>query len=252
MPAPAPSLENVTLQSNWDGLNEHLLASFFVVKKTDKGQWVRDDKSKFVVRAPVTDMSCDIGLTWNSPFEQTTPDGKFPTLSALLQSGSINTGDGSVGKTFGSIVGQFTGRTGITKMNSTQVFNGMPPVKIQATVLFRAWRDAAEEVEKPFDKLMEWALPVNLSQDGPILGALNGKAPKTPVEAAMPSEAPIQIAMVYKNRTYSPLVIENISPPLNSNVDEKGRYIELLVPMTLCTLTAIDRADWAGMQTMKL
>ena len=64
---------------------------------------------------------------------------------------------------------QFEGRTGITKLNSTQVFNGMPPVKIQVTALFRAWRDSMKEVEAPFNKLMEWALPIELSKDGSVL-----------------------------------------------------------------------------------
>ena len=44
---------------------------------------------------------------------------------------------------------------------------------------------------------------------------------------------------------YSPLVIESIGQPIDSAIDSDGRYVELLVPMTLCTLTAIDRDDWA-------
>ena len=53
--------------------------------------------------------------------------------------------------------------------------------------------------------------------------------------------------MTYKGRTYAPLVIESIGQPISSPVDSNGRYVELLVPMTLCSLTALDRADWKRM-----
>ena len=59
-----------------------------------------------------------------------------------------------------------------------------------------------------------------------------------------PSKAPAEIAMTYKGKTYAPLVIESIGQPINSPVDCSGRFVELLVPMTLCTLTALDREDW--------
>lgn len=42
----------------------------------------------------------------------------------------------------------------------------------------------------------------------------------------------------------TPLVIESIGQPISSPVDSSGKYVELLVPMTLCTLTAPDREDW--------
>ena len=56
---------------------------------------------------------------------------------------------GAVQQKSNDLLKQFEGRTGITKLNSTQVFTGMPPVKIQVTALLRAWRDSASEVEAP-------------------------------------------------------------------------------------------------------
>ncbi|MBJ7575674.1 hypothetical protein [Luteimonas sp. MC1828] len=50
--------------------------------------------------------------------------------------------------------------------------------------------------------------------------------------------------MTYKGKTYAPLVIESIGQPIGSPVASTGRFVELLVPMTLCTLTALDRDDW--------
>jgi len=58
--------------------------------------------------------------------------------------------------------------------------------------------------------------------------------------------------MKYKGRTYSPLVIESIGMPMNSPVDSNGRYVEMIVPMTLCTLTAMDRKDWQWSKSVSL
>jgi hypothetical protein len=72
------------------------------------------------------------------------------------------------------------------------------------------------------------------------------------VEALFPSAAPVRIAMTYKGRTYSPMVIESIGKPLDAPVDRNGRHVELVIPMTLCSLTALDRELWDGFKTMAL
>lgn len=252
----APSLNANTLSSLWDGLSPHLIASFYEVVKTGDDAWARTPKSDpITVMAPLTEANMEIALNWQSPFEQAGPESKAPALMAMLQSGALQpiidavmgkAKEGAAQKKSNEFLSQFEGRTGITKLNSTQVFNGMPPIKIQVTALFRAWRSAATEVEAPFNKLMEWALPIELSKDGSVLAraAETAKGDMGYVEALMPSKSPTRIAMKYKGRTYSPLVIESIGMPLSSPVDANGRYVELAVPMTLCTLTAIDRKDW--------
>ncbi|WP_430233198.1 hypothetical protein [Nitrosomonas communis] len=58
--------------------------------------------------------------------------------------------------------------------------------------------------------------------------------------------APPNVAMRYKECIYSTLVSESISDPISSPVDASGRYVEKLVPMSLATLTAIDRNDCDG------
>lgn len=94
---------------------------------------------------------------------------------------------------------------------------------------------------------MEWALPIELSKDGSVLAraAETAKGDMGYVEGSVPSKSPTRIAMKYKGRIYSPLVIESIGQPMTSPVDKNGRYVELAIPMTLCTLTALDRNDWA-------
>ncbi len=254
-----PSLEGNSLSSLWDGLSPHLIASFYEIKKSDDGVWSRAKADPVTVLAPLSEASMEISLSWQSPFEHAGPESRAPTLLAMLQSGAllpiidaISSGKGDAGmaaeaqQKSNDFIRQFEGRTGITKLNSTQVFNGMPPVKFQVTALFRAWSDPFAEVEAPFNKLMEWALPVKLSPDGSVL-ARSARAVKGNtgfIDALVPSIAPTTIAMKYKNRIYSPLVIEAINDPISSPVDKNGRYVEKAVTMTLATLTAIDRDDW--------
>lgn len=249
-----PSSSSTVLSSDWGGspgnpsLSRHLIASFYQVTKDSQGAW--QPASGPTVKAPLTEASMEIALNWKSPFEDTGADSGMPTVAAMLQSGAIQpflnmtgAGDGKAA----SMAKAFEGRTGITKMNSTQVFSGMPPVKIQVTALFRAWLDTEKEVEGPTSQLMAWALPQELAADGAILSFIKAIKDQSSVTAAlMPSIAPVMVAMEYKGRTYSPLVIESIGYPLNSPVDAFGRYTELLIPMTLCTLTAFDRKDWVN------
>lgn len=237
------------LTSDWgsgtDGLNKHLIASFVELKR-EGNAWKRN--GDVIVQAPFTEASMEVALSWNSPFENSGADKGIPTISAMLQSGEFApllnaAGLGESG--FAKSINEFQGRTGITKLNSTQVFSGMPPVKIQVTALFRAWSNPYNEVERPFNHLMAWALPVKLETDGAILSTL-GAAKDRDIHKLLPSLAPVCIAMTYKGKTYSPLVIESIGHPMSSPIDKNGNYTELLVPMTLCTLTAIDRNDWGN------
>lgn len=246
----APGLDKKNLSSKWDGLSPHLIASFYEVKKSDDGRSWTPVSDGVTVKAPLTESNMDVALSWQSPFENSGADNGIPAIAAMLQSGALQPylkmagiGDGKVG----AFVKSFEGRTGITKLNSTQVFTGMPPVKIQVTALFRAWEKPDEEVEEPFSQLMAWALPKYLAPEGAILSLANAvRDGVSSVEASFPSQVPTIIAMKYKGRIFSPLVIESIGVPMNSPIDSSGRYTELSIPMTLCTLTAFDRNDWAS------
>ncbi len=254
------------LGSKWDGLSPHLLASFFMVENKD-GAWSRSQSDLATVVAPLTEASLEMALNWQSPFEAAGPETKAPALMAMLSSGALqpvveaaaggsnNAADASAAqKKSADFLGQFEGRTGITRLNSTQVFAGMPPIKIQVNALFRAWDDPAREVETPVEKLIQWALPIELSKDGSLLAraAKTARGEMSFVEALFPSAAPVRIAMTYKGRTYSPMVIESIGKPLDAPVDRNGRHVELVIPMTLCSLTALDRELWSGFKTMAL
>jgi len=240
------------LSSLWDGMSPHLIASFWPVERAASGSrsWKKIEKAP-VVKAPLTDANVEMLLGWMSPFENAGSDKGLPTISAMLQSGALQPWASGV-KGGADTLGKFEGRSGMTKLNSTQVFAGMPPLKINVVALFRAWRDAQSEVMAPVHQLIKWALPQDLAPDGPILSLL--KAAKSVAEgkpldegaanAVLPSVAPTKIAMQYKGTLYSPMVIESLGYPINSPVDASGRFVQLAIPMTLCSLAAIDRADW--------
>lgn len=259
----APNPATSDSSSLWGELSPYLLGTFSAMKRISGGKFEPGGGGGVV--AAITEAQLDISLNWQSPFESAGPESRAPMLMALLQSGQIQPLVDSVGAASNamlpksldvSAVGaalskrldEFAGRTGITKLNSTQIFNGMPPVKIQLTALFRAWRNAADEVEKPFKQLMQWALPEELAASGTLVGnladAMAGK--KDYVEALMPSKSPTVISFKYKNRTFAPMVIESIGMPLGSPIDKNSNFVELLVPITICSLTAIDQKDWAA------
>ncbi|MFI3187760.1 MAG: hypothetical protein QX198_17430 [Methylococcaceae bacterium] len=246
-------MAETVLSSLWDGLSPHLIASFYEVDRDGKRT-----NTELTVKAPLSESNLEVTLNWQSPFEQAGAESKAPTLFAMLQSGTIQPvidllqGKPTPQQT-NTFLKQFEGRAGITKLNSVQVFSGMPPVKFQVTAVFRAWKNPTTEVENPFDQLMAWALPVSLARDSTLLTGLieAAKGSKDWIDGVLPSTAPTLIALNYKGRTYSPLVIEAISQPLNSPIDADGRFVELSVPMTLATLTALDRQDWLNFKGKK-
>lgn len=243
--------------SLWDGLNQHLLGQIYKLKKNGE-LWEQDSSAPMVVGA-LQEASMEVALNWQSPFESSGTESQAPALAAMLQSGALQPlitalgGDSTDGAAAGvrdkanAYLSNFEGRTGITKLNSTQVFNGMQPLKITCTLLLRAWRDPMAEVEKPMAQLMEWLLPQQLSKDGSVIargintakGAEGGM-----VEMLMPSLAPVPVALRYKNRLYRDMVIESATLPLDSPIDAKGNFVQIAMPLTFCSRTAIDHRDW--------
>jgi len=245
------SMGGTGLSSFWDGLSSHLIASFYPVERVGQSrnwQMVPDAQS---VRAPLQECNLDVSLGWQSPFENV-GQSAMPSLKAMLSSGAMQAWTGDPGGAASKFVGKFEGRTGITKLNSTQVFAGMTPLKFSVVALFRAWSDPAREVLAPINQLTQWALPGALADDGPLMALLEGikqTAQGKPLDegaarALLPSLAPSKIAMRYKGFTYAPMVIESISLPLASPVDADGNCVDMAVPMTICSLAAIDQKDW--------
>ena len=258
------------LGSLWDGLSDNLIASFYEVERDKQAEdaanrnggmrpqiWKKKADSETVL-APLTDIELSADLKWESPFDSANPENKAPTALAALQSGLLmdfaqaTLPNGGIKDSVQSGLSDFQGRTGVTKLNSTQVFLGLNPLKISCTAHFRAWREAFEEVEKPLNQLMSWALPEELSRDGSIVARLADDKNRSAAEFLLPSKAPSVLSLTYKGRTYSPLVIESIGMPLSSPINSKGHFVQMSVQMTLTTLNAIDRNDWANYQVTSL
>lgn len=252
--------------SDWQGLSPHLVAKFYPVISKVNGDGSRiytQDFTQGVVMAPILDgAEMEYSLDWQSPFEQMGTEAKAPALTAMLQSGVLSQAySGFMGKfdgeqaqepKDGASVAQaletMVGRTGITKLNSTQTFSGMQPVKCTMKLLFRAYSNAQAEVNAPIQKLLEWAVPKELSQDSSlVIIAKNAAAGSTNaadyVSALLPSFSPTMIAMEYKGRKYCPMVIESIADPITSPTTSSGHYATAEVSMTIASLTAWDRND---------
>lgn len=234
--------------NSWTGLSPHHYANIYEVDH--KGAVVAGTA---VIQAVFSgDVSLEGTFSWQSPFDGAGAESKAPALMSMLQSGAfqplIDSLGGKAKDALQDTVNEARGRTGITKLNSTQVFSGMPPLKIQGSLLFRAWENPVLEVEQPLDTLMKWSLPHFLAPEGTLLSNaidyVKGNSDKSLIEAIMPSEAPPLVGLTYKGRTYAPLVIESINLPLGSPIDANGNFINMLVPITFATLTAMDGNDW--------
>ncbi|CAG9163856.1 hypothetical protein [Cupriavidus pinatubonensis] len=256
--------ESRILSSLWTGLNPALLARFYPLKRLPSGNgWeqsrdVREVSSaeKFTVddgyevHCPITDGNSEMTLNWQSPFENTGPDSKAPALSGMLQSGSLNANlqamVGAGGGEQSDVLAELqraAGRTGITKLNSTQIFSGMPPVKLSMTLHFRALINPVAEVQAPIAQLKEWALPQFLADDGVIATAVKNSGKGGLSQTIFPSMAPQIVGLRYGDLTYEPLVIESVSEPITNPRSSDGVAVSCAVQVTLATLTALDRRD---------
>lgn len=252
-----------TLSSDWTGLSDHLLAKIYPVDH--KGVLISN--ALYEVQAPITEGSLEATYNWQSPFEGSGADSKAPTITAMVQSGAIEPILNTLREKVGDVnidskgvdsrtltpdnlalnnqINDFIGKTGMTKLNSTQVFSGMPPVKINMTLLFRAFSNPQVEVMNPITQLFSWSLPQQLAKDGLFKNLLDavGKNADAYLDALLPSKAPQMVAVTYKGETYSPMVIESLSKDFTAPVDKDGKYTRMSLPITLSTLTALDQND---------
>lgn len=251
----------VDIGSQWGGMSPHLLARIHQVKKVkaENGDtsWSHNkDCDPAVIVCPFVESSIEIQLGWHSPFENAGAESRAPALMAMLSSGALQPvidaaigNKGTSASTSSGIAGtlkEFEGRSGITKTNSTQVFSGMPPIKLSGTALFRAWTSTETEVKKPIDKLISWALPAKLAENSTLLAEAirAARGEKSWVQALMPSLAPIFVSITVAGQVHCPMVIEIVSMKLDKPIDQFGRFIEQELQITFCSLSAIDRGDW--------
>lgn len=245
--------------SDWGNLSKHLIARIYACD----ADGIALPSEPLGVSGAATDVNFEASLNWQSPFESTGPEAKAPALMAMLQSGALvpvinaiqavnpiknDTVNGVLNDAANKakqIAKDLEGRTGITKLNSRQVFSGMPPIKVTLTMHFRALFDAQTEVVEPYQRLLEFSMPQGLAADGVLTEviAATGSENSSLLKAMFPSIAPLMVGFVYGNNRYPAMVVETISNPLDGPMGSDGKPIYRAVQLTLATLTALDRAD---------
>ena len=202
-----------------------------------------EDSNQVVALATSSEMSLE--AQYSTPFEQSNPEHKLPTLMGMLQSGDwVTTLDSAMTNMFGiqlsgdkkESLNALQGRSNLTKTNSTQVFVSSQPVTIPVTLCFSAWEDAKTEVEDQVKLLQQWTLPKELAE-GSIVAEFAKDASLT---SLFPSTVPPYVAVYYGAKCYSPLLIQSVSAPLVAPMDSSGNRMHLEVQITLVSRTAWD------------
>jgi hypothetical protein len=233
------------LSSDWTGLSRNLIATFYPVRQVEGSEiaWERVPNS-IEVRAPITDGTIEQTANWTSPFENQQADAKVSTFSAMLQSGGFDAAlkalaaavpDGAARKAVESLQSSLDGLRGksaVTKLNSVQIFTGMPPMKISVTAHFRATSNAKTEVQSPLAQLMEWTLPKKLSESGVVTKVLQG-GPDGIAKTLYSSEAPQIIAMQFADTLFMPIVIESMGHPLTGPRGSDGLMISAQTTLSI-------------------
>lgn len=245
--------------AQWGQLSPHLIARIYPCNPDGTEKF--SDGVSLGIKGPITEAAFDATLNWQSPFEQMGPESKAPTLMAMLQTGQIATvanaiqavipGNNPVSELGRTVAGKaeawakdLEGHTGITKLNSRQVFAGMPPIRLMFQFHLRAVTSAQAEVMQPFQRLLEWALPQKLAPNG-VFNEVISPNGEGFIKSMFPSLAPQMVGFTYGNNRYAPMVIEQIGHPLDGPMDQNGLPIYRVVQLTLATLTALDKNDVA-------
>jgi len=240
------------LTSKWGRLNENLLATIYEVDS--RGNPAGGPS----VIAPPTEGTIELTANWQSPFENTGVENKIPAITGMLQTGTLqgvaesilgNGSDTGIAARLRQEIVEFSkeaqGRSGMTKLNSTQVFTGAAPIKIPLTLHFRAFDDAASEVQAPIDQLAKWTLARQLAANGSLVSAIQAfRDGQGFLKALLPSVSPQLVGLRYATFVFAPLVIESMSHPLTVPRTVKGEPLHVVVQLTLASLTALDRGDW--------
>lgn len=243
-----PSYDFSPKASDWGVINSMLMAKISLCDKDGKAV-----AGSPVVTGVAIDADMAIESQYNSPFENSNPESRLPTLMGTLQAGDwVNTVDkvlGSVGLGNGTGGGlsdetknklnELEGRSNFTKVNSTQIYVSSTSVRINLTVFFQAWANAKHEVEHQLAMLQQWALPAKLSDDSIVGNLAEGMS----LTSLFPSEVPPFVSFTYAKKRYSPMLIENVSAPLVTPIDKHGNRIVIEATVTLVSRRAWDKAN---------
>lgn len=232
--------------SNWGSVHPDLIAEFVQVDVGGKQTGV-------AFKALVKDGNVEQSFEWVSPFENMTAENhrmNVMGMAQMAQAGGLANLAQLLGTTFDNELASMgadklqalsdsvAGRSSITQANSTQVYSGHAPLKIDMTLVFRAWQDPQSEVAAPFTALQQMAYPAQMARSVVDVIAEQGAS----LAVLFPSEAPKLVNLTYKGESYPPLVIESIGKPLDAPYSPMGD-IWLEVPVSLHSWQSLDFRD---------
>lgn len=242
---------------NYGSLDSRLLA---VIRLVDSSGNPIPSEDETVVGV-LTDGDLEFASQYSTPFENSNPEQKFPTLLGMIQSGQFVA---SLGEVAGNVIGEgvtnkllemsgvnglassigdkiegLQGRSNLTKVNSTQIFVSTQPVALSGTIFFRAWKNAAAEVEEQVRRLEEWSLPRFLSAKGIVQSATD----KASLESLFPSIIPPFVSVDYGGKRYAPMILESANSPLVVERDQKGNRLAVSVQCRFVSRQAWDAND---------
>ena len=251
----------------WGKVSDLLIGKIFLCDKEGN----RLDGSP-VVSATVPSAEMSLGSQFQTPFQNSSPESRLPTLMGMAQSGQLVTSLGNVVgntsqnvntlgqvaqaglqlaqagadaigitaivKSMAGFFEELEGRSNFTKLNSTQMYLSSESVEINATLFFMALANAKTEVERQIQLLSEWSMAKSLSAQG-LLESVTDNGFK----GLFPSEIPPYVSFAYSGKTYTPMFITNVSAPLVAPIDKDGNRLSLQVNVTLLSRQAWDAQD---------
>lgn len=238
--------------SNWGSIHRDLIAEFIQLD-------AKMQPTGLSFKALVKEGTVEQQFEWVSPFEHMNAENDRMSLMGMAQTGELGSmaqilgvsQDGEqtglaalAGEKLQAVSDAVIGRSSITKMNSRQVYSGHAPLKMDLTLVFRAWQDPQSEVIAPFETLQQMAYPAEIADN--VASAMKeqgtGSMADLGVTALFPSVAPQMVRFTYKGETYPPLVIESIGKPLDAPYSPMGD-IWLEVPVSLHSYHSLDFKD---------
>ncbi len=159
--------------------------------------------------------SKEIVSNWDAPFADSSLESRFRIAGGLVQA-------------------RTTGMTSLTQTNSRQVWVGNQPYTFNLVMKFRAFKDAALEVEKAID-----ALEIMMAPDLQA-GSVAGLTGLPSLNSRVPQPVTVNLG---RRKVLSDCCIRSMSVPQDKERDSKGSLIRADVSLQVETLQSITKTD---------
>lgn len=252
--------EQMNADPFWGSVSKHKFAEFNVCTTSldeNNNEVIAIDTNQPTIRAFLVDGDKTMESQWQTPFENSNPELKMPMLVAGLQTGQTldamgrmadkaqNTILGGAVKAARELLSPFSqfaesvkGKTNLNKVNTTQVFLSTASVRLNLSLFFIALGNAKIEVEEKIMQLESWTVPKFLSDQSVLTDVIEqGSA------GLFSGIIPPYISLTTHGKTYWPFIIESVSAPIVTPIDEHGNRLNLAVNLSMVSRTAWDAAD---------